>query len=129
MGNLEGLGIGDYDSGIIAAGALFLYLKETQKTALVPYGTVFALTLPRNTWLSTAPPDVIWSLWKPCVKNRKEVLFSGYWTRPKQLWEPEHFGTYVEQPLIDAEEIEKRLDALEELNQTIHVNGMRSGNT
>ena len=29
---------------------------------------------------------------KPCAKNRKEVLFSGYWTRPKQLWEPEHFG-------------------------------------
>ena len=24
----------DYDSGIIASGALFLYLKETQKTAL-----------------------------------------------------------------------------------------------
>ena len=34
VGNLEGLGIGDYDSGIIASGALFLYLKETQKTAL-----------------------------------------------------------------------------------------------
>ena len=31
---LDGLGIQDYDSGTIACGALFLYLRETQKTAL-----------------------------------------------------------------------------------------------
>ena len=31
---LEGLGIQDYDSGVIASGALFLYLQETQKSAL-----------------------------------------------------------------------------------------------
>ena len=34
VNNLEGLGIQDYDNGIIAAGALFLYLRETQKSAL-----------------------------------------------------------------------------------------------
>ena len=40
VGSLEGLGIGDYDCGIIAAGALFLYLKETQKTALSHMATI-----------------------------------------------------------------------------------------
>ncbi len=40
VGSLEGLGVGDYDCGIIAAGALFLYLKETQKTALSHMTTI-----------------------------------------------------------------------------------------
>ena len=35
ISSLEGLGLGDYDSGVIAAGAMFRYLLETQKTALV----------------------------------------------------------------------------------------------
>ena len=32
-GALEGLGVADYDCGVIAAGALLLYLEERQKTA------------------------------------------------------------------------------------------------
>ena len=35
--------------------------------------------------------------------------------------------SYVEQPLIDRDEIEQRLEALEELNKT-ECSGMRSGN-
>ena len=31
---MEGLGISDYDCGVIASGALLIYLKETQKTSL-----------------------------------------------------------------------------------------------
>ena len=34
VGSLTGLGLADYDCGIIASGALLIYLKETQKTAL-----------------------------------------------------------------------------------------------
>ena len=36
--------------------------------------------------------------------------------------------SYVEQPLIDAQEINRRLEALEELNK-VPCSGMRSGNT
>ena len=42
-GTLEGLGIGDYDCGMVAAGALLQYLKETQKTSLAPIA-VFVLS-------------------------------------------------------------------------------------
>ena len=34
VGSLTGLGLADYDCGIIASGALLIYLKETQKTSL-----------------------------------------------------------------------------------------------
>src|SRR5699024_5492105 len=40
VNTLDGLGIADYDSGVIAAGALFLYLQETQKTALSQMTTI-----------------------------------------------------------------------------------------
>ena len=40
VNTLEGLGIQDYDSGVIAAGALFQYLTETQKTALSHMATI-----------------------------------------------------------------------------------------
>ena len=90
VGNLEGLGIGDYDSGIIASGALFLYLKETQKTHF-PIWQASARTLLKNICSSTAPAVVTLSLWKPCAKSRKEVLFSGFWIRPKPPWVPEPF--------------------------------------
>ena len=45
VGSLEGLGLGDYDCGVIAAGAVLQYLYETQKstldhlTTIVPYAT------------------------------------------------------------------------------------------
>ena len=45
MIDLAGLGIADYSSGVIAAGALMQYLVETQKTSLsqmstiIPYST------------------------------------------------------------------------------------------
>ena len=34
VGSLEGLGLGDYDCGVIAAGAVLQYLYETQKSTL-----------------------------------------------------------------------------------------------
>ncbi len=37
---LEGLGLKDYDCGVIAAGALFQYLTETQKTSLSHMTTI-----------------------------------------------------------------------------------------
>ena len=40
VNTLEGLGLQDYDSGVIAAGALFQYLNETQKTALSHMATI-----------------------------------------------------------------------------------------
>ena len=58
VGSLTGLGLADYDCGIIASGALLIYLKETQKTSLshmsrlIPY-------LPENICFSTVLQDGI----------------------------------------------------------------------
>ena len=45
ISSLEGLGLADYDSGVIAAGSLFRYLLDTQKNTMehmnkiIPYKT------------------------------------------------------------------------------------------
>ena len=45
VGSLEGLGLGDYDTGVIAAGSVMEYMYETQKstlshmTTITPYST------------------------------------------------------------------------------------------
>ncbi len=79
--NLEGLGISDYDSGIIAAGALFLYLKETQKTALSQITTIRPYTAERYMLIDSSSRRNLELCGDPYVKNKKEVLFSGYWIR------------------------------------------------
>ena len=52
------------------------------------------------------------------MKKTKEDLSSGYWTKTKTAMGARTLRSYVEQPLIDAEEINERLEALEELNQS-----------
>ena len=55
MGSLEGLGLADYDCGVIAAGAVLQYLYETQKntldhlTTIVPYSTGNYMVLDAST--------------------------------------------------------------------------------
>ena len=48
VNNLEGLGLVDYDCGVIAAGALLKYLYETQKTSLNHMFMPFIRTQPEN---------------------------------------------------------------------------------
>ena len=102
--NLEGLGISDYDSGIIAAGALFLYLKETQKTAerymLIDSSSRRNLELVETLREKQKRGSLLWVLDKTKTAMGARTLRS-----------------FVEQPLIDAEEINRRLEALEELNE------------
>ncbi len=110
VGTLEGLGLKDYHCAVIAAGALFTYLLETQKNSMehlrqiTPYSTGLLIfwkhrktpwsicvrllrIVQTNICSLTAPQGVIWSLQKPCGKRQKEVLFYGYWIKPKQPWE------------------------------------------
>ena len=114
--NLEGLGISDYDSGIIAAGALFLYLKETQKTALSqmtnirPYNAELYMLIDSS---SRRNLELVETL------REKQKRGSLLWVldKTKTAMGARTLRSFVEQPLIDAEEINRRLEALEELNE------------
>ena len=114
--SLEGLGLGDYDSGLIAAGALFLYLRETQKnnlsnmTRISPYAADNFMLIDSS---SRRNLELVETL------REKQKRGSLLWIldKTKTAMGARMLRGYVEQPLIDAEDIEARYDAIEELNK------------
>ena len=114
--NLEGIGISDYDSGIIAAGALFLYLKETQKTALSQMTTIRPYTAERYMLIDSSSRRNL-ELVETLREKQKRGSLLWVLDKTKTAMGARTLRSFVEQPLIDAEEINRRLEALEELNE------------
>ena len=116
--SLEGLGLADYDCGIIAAGALLRYLLETQKTSLEhissihPYSTGKYMIIDSSTRRNLELVETL---------REKQKRGSLLWVldKTKTAMGARMLRSFVEQPLINREEIEKRQDAIEELNQSV----------
>lgn len=116
VGSLEGIGLKDYDSGMIATGALFLYLTETQKngmshmTSVRPYSADKFMLIDSSTRRNLELVETL---------REKQKRGSLLWVldKTRTAMGARTLRTYVEQPLIDKENIERRLDAIEELNQ------------
>ncbi len=111
---LEGLGISDYSCGVIAAGALLKYLMETQKTSianltgLTPYSIGKYMILDSSTRRNLELCETLRE------KNKRGSLL---WVldKTKTAMGARLLRKYVEQPLIEKQEILSRLDAVEEL--------------
>ena len=111
---LEGLGLADYDSGIIAAGALLKYLLETQKqdlshiTNLTVYASGKYMLLDSSTRRNLELCETL---------REKQKRGSLLWVldKTKTAMGARTLRKYIEQPLIVKKEIEQRLDAVEEL--------------
>lgn len=114
---LEGLGIQDYDSGVIASGALFLYLQETQKSALSHMAGIRPYAAEKYMLIDSSSRRNLELVETLREKNKRGSLL---WVldKTKTAMGARTLRSYVEQPLIDAEEINGRLEALEELNQS-----------
>lgn len=113
--SIEGLGLGDYETSILAAGALFIYLKETQKSNLehmsriTPYVTDHFMLIDSS---SRRNLELVETL------REKQKRGSLLWVldKTKTAMGARMMRSFVEQPLVDVELIEKRQDAIEELN-------------
>lgn len=114
VATLEGLGIKEYETGLLAVGALFAYLYETQKsslshmTAVQPYSTQGFMLIDTS---SRRNLELVETL------REKKKRGSLLWVldKTKTAMGARMLRTYVEQPLIEAEKIEERLDAVGEL--------------
>ena len=116
--SLEGLGLSDYGCGVIAAGALLKYLYETQKneldhiSAIHPYSTGKYMLIDSS---SRRNLELVETL------REKQKRGSLLWVldKTKTAMGARILRSYVEQPLIDKAEIEKRQDAIEEINEHV----------
>lgn len=114
--NLEGLGIKDYDSGIIASGALFLYLRETQKTALSHMASIHPYAAEKFMLIDSSSRRNL-ELVETMREKQKKGSLLWVLDKTKTAMGARTLRAMVEQPLIDAAEINGRLEALEELNK------------
>ena len=117
--NFAGLGLADYDCGIISAGALLIYLFETQKNSLsnlthiTPYITGKYMLIDSSTRRNLELCETL---------REKQKRGSLLWVldKTRTAMGARTLRKNVEQPLIDKSEINRRLDAVEELkNQAI----------
>ncbi len=114
--SLEGLGIADYDSGVIAAGALLKYLYETQKNSLSNILTIHPYSIGKYMIIDSSTRrnlELVETL------REKEKRGSLLWVldQTKTAMGARLLRSYVEQPLIDKKEILKRQDLIASLNQ------------
>ncbi len=113
VASLEGLGIADYTCGVTAAGALLKYLMETQKTSienltrLVPYSIGKYMILDSSTRRNL-------ELCETLREKKKRGSLLWVLDKTKTAMGARLLRKYVEQPLIEKDEITARLDAVEE---------------
>ncbi len=115
VNTLTGLGIDDFPVGMLAAGALLQYLNETQKTELahfthiIPYLTNKYMLLDGSTRRNLELTETL---------REKQKRGSLLWVldKTRTAMGGRLLRSMIEQPLIDRTEMERRLDAIEELN-------------
>lgn len=115
VGVLDGLGLKDYTSGTIAAGALLLYLYEMQKgsvdhiTSIVPYTTGKYMLIDSSSRRNLELVETM---------REKQKKGSLLWVldKTKTSMGARALRSMIEQPLINKEDILKRQAGIEECN-------------
>lgn len=116
VGSIEGLGIAEFTCGVNAAGALLSYLFETQKTDLAhiscirPYHTEEFMVLDGSSMRNLELVETL---------REKEKRGSLFWVldKTRTAMGARMLRTWIEQPLLDVNAIQARLDAIEALNK------------
>ena len=116
VNTLDGLGIADYESGVVAAGALFLYLKETQKTALSQMTSIHPYTAEKYMLIDSSSRRNL-ELVETLREKQKRGSLLWVLDKTRTAMGARTLRSYVEQPLIDVDEINNRLTAVEELKE------------
>ena len=116
VNTLKGLGIEEFPVGMTAAGALLQYLYDTQKTDLAhlshiyPYLTNKYMLLDSSTRRNLELTETL---------REKQKTGSLLWVldKTKTAMGGRRLRSMLEQPLIEKDEMEQRLDAVEELSR------------
>ena len=113
---LSGLGIEDFPTGLIAAGALLQYLYETQKTSLAHFTHLYPYLTSKYMLLDSSTRRNL-ELTETLREKQKRGSLLGVLDRTRTAMGGRLLRKYIEQPLIDKEKIEDHLDAVEALGK------------
>ena len=108
VGSLEGLGLGDYDCGVIAAGAVLQYLYDTQKTDLEHFTHIYPYLTSKYMLLDSSTRRNL-ELTETLREKQKRGSLLWVLDKTKTAMGARLLRNYIEQPLIEKDEMEKRL--------------------
>lgn len=120
IASLQGLGLQDFESGVISSGALLKYLYETQKNSLDNILSIHPYSIGKYMIIDSSSRRNL-----ELVETMREKQKRG-----SLLWVLDKTNTamgarllrnYVEQPLIEKSEILKRQEFIETLNKCGYV--------
>ena len=117
VGSLEGLGLGDYDAGVIASGAVMEYLYETQKNTLDHIVSITPYTTGEFMVIDTSTRRNLELLETLREKQRRGSLL---WVldKTRTAMGARLMRSLIEQPLVQRGAILDRQNAIEELNMS-----------
>lgn len=116
VGTLIGLGIQEFPVGMLAAGALLQYLYETQKTDLAHFTHISPYLTSKYMLLDSATRRNL-ELTETLREKQKRGSLLGVLDKTKTAMGGRLLRSMLEQPLIEKAEMERRLDAIEEMNK------------
>ena len=115
VGNLDGLGLADYDTGVIAAGSVMQYLYETQKSTLEHLTTLTPYQVGQFMVIDTSTRRNL-ELVETLREKQKRGTLLWVLDKTKTAMGARYLRSCIEQPLIHKEEILIRQEAVQELN-------------
>ena len=114
VASLEGIGLSDYECGMIASGALLKYLEETQKNSLSHMSRLTRYATGNYMVLDSATRRNL-ELVETLREKQKRGSLLWVLDKTKTAMGARTLRKYVEQPLIDKKSIVKMLDGVAEL--------------
>lgn len=113
---LEGLGLQDYDCGVLASGALLKYLYETQKNSLSNILAIHPYSIGKFMIIDSSSRRNL-ELVETLREKQKRGSLLWVLDKTKTAMGARLLRSYVEQPLIDKTEILKRQEFISVLNK------------
>jgi len=114
VNSIEGLGLLDYHSGTIAAGAMLSYLTETQKNSLANISAIRAYDSTNFMHLDSSTRRNL-ELCETMREKQKRGSLLWVLDKTKTAMGGRLLRNYVEQPLLSKDEMNARLDFVSEL--------------
>ncbi len=116
VANMQALGLEDFNCGSISAGALLIYLYETQKNSLAHLTHIQVYTTGAYMLLDSSTRRNL-ELCETLREKQKRGSLLWVLDKTKTAMGARALRKYIEQPLVDKKEILKRQDAVEELKE------------
>ena len=114
--NLDGLGLLDYNCGVVASGALLKYLYETQKNSLSNILEIHPYSIGKYMIIDSSSRRNL-ELVETMRDKQKRGSLLWVLDKTKTAMGARLLRSYVEQPLIDKKEILKRQEFIVSLNK------------